>query len=180
MWGIIRDITERKQFEQAIQTLSLVDELTGLYNRRGFVTLAEQQLKIAKRTRRDLYLIFADMDGLKPINDKYGHGVGDRLLCEVARMLRMNFRDSDIIARISGDEFVVLIMEPNGSSPEDLLQRLQARIAERNEHEFPPPLSVSAGLARFEGANPCSLEELLHQADALMYEEKRRKRAQAR
>src|SRR5664279_1575350 len=109
---VLRDVTERRQMVETIRTLSLTDELTGLLNRRGFTTLAEQQLRTSLRTRNRLWLLFADLDGLKEINDRHGHETGDRALCEVARLLRTgSFREADLVARLGGDEFAVLATE---------------------------------------------------------------------
>jgi len=171
-----RDITEQKRLEESLQALTLVDDLTGLYNRRGFMTLAEQQLKIANRSGRDLYLLFADLDNLKWTNDRCGHPAGDAVLCALARILKAGFRDSDIIARMGGDEFVVLMVESGLAVPDLLTSRLRASIEAHNAANRGGPISLSIGVARYSAGEPCSLEALLRKADALMYEEKRRKR----
>jgi len=102
MLGMMQDITERKRMEEALRTLSLVDDLTGLYNRRGFLTLAEQELKIANRMNRGMFLLFVDLDYLKEINDSYGHKEGDQSLIAVANVIKDTYRTPDIIARIGG------------------------------------------------------------------------------
>jgi PAS domain S-box-containing protein len=104
----IRDVTDRKKAEEQLRNLSLADDLTGLYNRRGFLTLAEQELKMANRLKRGMFLLFADLDHLKEINDRFGHQEGDRALMDVTHVIKETFRDPDIIARIGGDEFVIL------------------------------------------------------------------------
>ena len=124
----IRYAVERKRAEEAIRALSLEDELTGLANRRGFFTLAEQQLKVARRTKTGLFLLFADVDGLKATNDRFGHAEGDRLIRDAAHILRATFRDSDIVARIGGDEFVVLMIQTDDTAPAHFLARLAAEI----------------------------------------------------
>ena len=131
----IRYAVERKRAEEAIRALSLEDELTGLANRRGFFTLAEQQLKVARRTKTGLFLLFADVDGLKATNDRFGHAEGDRLIRDAARILRATFRDSDIVARIGGDEFVVLMIQTDDTAPAQFLARLAAEIERRNAGE---------------------------------------------
>lgn len=172
-----RDITERKQHEEALRALSLVDELTGLYNRRGFLTLAQQQLKLAKRGRRELVLLFADMDDFKEINDTFGHKEGDVALTRVAGILRHTFRDSDIIARLGGDEFVVLAADIASGTGSLIVQRLRDELRIRNHADgFPYHLSLSVGLATFDPDRPPSIEELLNTADAMLYEQKRVKR----
>ncbi len=102
---------ERHRMAEELRNLSLTDELTGLHNRRGFITLSQQQIRQAKRTKKEMLLLFVDLDGLKKINDGFGHSEGDRALFAVAALLRETFRDSDIVARIGGDEFAVLAME---------------------------------------------------------------------
>jgi diguanylate cyclase (GGDEF)-like protein/PAS domain S-box-containing protein len=167
------DITARKRMEETLRALALVDDLTNLYNRRGFITLGQQQLKAANRAKRRMVLLFADFDGLKQINDAFGHPEGDLALIEVANVLREAFRESDIIARIGGDEFVVLAIETDGLPAEFLTTRLQGSLETNNAKEgrrYKLPLSV--GLARYDPENPCSIDELLAQADRAMYEKK--------
>jgi len=176
MLGLGMDITERKQAEEALRAASLVDELTGLYNRRRFLALGEHQLKIANRVKRRLSLLFIDLDGLKWINDNYGHTEGDQALIETANILRETFRESDIIARIGGDEFAVLVTETTGGGTEILTTRLQENLRTYNETRTRQyDLSVSIGAAQFDPEYPLSIHEMLGQADALMYEEKRGK-----
>ena len=176
MVGLGMDITERKQTEEALRAASLVDELTGLYNRRRFLALGEHQLKIANRVKRRLSLLFIDLDGLKWINDNHGHTEGDQALIDTANVLRETFRESDILARIGGDEFAVLVTETTGGGPEILTTRLQENLIAYNatgpRHYN---LSVSIGVAHFDPEYPLSIHELLGQADGLMYEEKRGK-----
>lgn len=174
----IRYAIERNQLQMALRAMSLVDELTGLYNRRGFLTLARQQIKMSDRMGRRVTSIFVDLDGLKAINDSFGHLEGDQALVETAELLRETFRDSDIIARIGGDEFVVLALENNGANAETWTRRLAENLRHANTspaRRF--PLSVSMGVAYYDPAFPCALEDLLARADNLMYAEKRRKRA---
>jgi len=167
------DITARKRMEDTLRALLLLDELTGLYNRRGFVTLSQHQLKTANRMKRRMALLFADFDGLKLINDTFGHPEGDRALIEVADALRETFRESDIIARIAGDEFVVLAIETGRVSSEVLATRLQENLEARNARgDRRYKLSLSVGIARYDSEHSCSIDELLAQADRAMYEKK--------
>lgn len=123
---VSKDITDNKLLEERLHILSLTDELTGLYNRRGFFTLAEQQLKIANRLKKGPVLLSIDLDDLKWINDTFGHVEGDRALKETAHILRESFRDSDVMARIGGDEFVVLqLVDEDSGAAETLTERLQ-------------------------------------------------------
>ena len=172
--AIYTDITARVRMEEALRALALVDDLTGLYNRRGFLTLAQQQLKTANRARRSMVLLFADFNGLKQINDTLGHLEGDRALIETADVLRETFRESDILARIGGDEFVVLAIETDRVGPEILVTRLQENLEAHNAGEGRRyKLSLSVGLARYDSERSCSIDELLAQADRAMYEQKR-------
>ncbi|MFB3897277.1 MAG: GGDEF domain-containing protein, partial [bacterium] len=174
--GFITDITDRKKMEETLRELSLTDELTGLYNRRGFMTLAAQQLKIADRLKQELCLIYTDVDKMKWINDTLGHKEGDRALIETASVLRNTFRASDVIARIGGDEFVGLAIETLDKSHDMILNRLQENITAQNIHGTRSyQLSISVGIAQYKPDNPVTIEELLDQADREMYAQKRKK-----
>ncbi|MDD3846685.1 MAG: sensor domain-containing diguanylate cyclase, partial [Syntrophorhabdaceae bacterium] len=174
--GMIRDITELKHMEQQLHAMSLTDELTGLYNRRGFITLSEQQLKIAARTKKSMLLFFADLDKMKEINDIFGHKEGDKALISTAEVLRGVFRESDIIGRMGGDEFAILAIDAADGTGEALINRLRNTIDGRNRLEgMNYTLSLSTGVARYDPENPCSIDELMARADTLMYEEKRSK-----
>jgi diguanylate cyclase (GGDEF)-like protein/PAS domain S-box-containing protein len=173
----IQDISERKRAEAALQSLSLVDELTGLYNRRGFLAVTEQYLESFQRSDKGLVVLYADLDGLKEINDSLGHLEGDRALVRAAEVLKEAFRSSDIIARLGGDEFVLLASVGADESADSLTERLQQRIdlanAQRNR---PYDLSISIGVAHYDPDEACTIEELMGRADRVMYEEKRKKR----
>ncbi|MBK6487946.1 MAG: diguanylate cyclase [Gemmatimonadetes bacterium] len=172
-----RDITERKQQEEALRALSLVDELTGLYNRRGFLTLAQQQLKQARRGHRELVLLFIDMDDFKEINDNFGHSEGDAALVRASQILKHTFRDSDIVARVGGDEFVVLATDTGATGSEVIIGRLRDELRERNERDgYPYRLSFSVGASRFDPDAPPSIEELMAAADHMLYAQKKQKR----
>jgi len=173
---LIKSEEERKQVEEVIRNRSITDDLTNLFNRRGFFALAEQQLKIAMRTGREMALLFVDLDKLKWINDTLSHDAGDQALRETAAILKKTFRASDIIARIGGDEFVVLALETPENSAAVLNDHLQANIDAYNvQNNLPYKLSVSLGVARFDPRAPVNLEKLLIQADAVMYAQKKAK-----
>ena len=173
----VRYAIERHRLLTALRSLSLIDGLTELYNRRGFNDLGEQYLKLAGRSSRSASLMYLDIDRFKTINDTLGHHVGDRALLSLADTLRDTFRRSDIIARMSGDEFAVLAFETSEDNAETLVERLRAELTEVNEttrERF--QLSVSIGLARYDSDDAVSLEDLLGQAAAAMHQEKRKKR----
>jgi diguanylate cyclase (GGDEF)-like protein/PAS domain S-box-containing protein len=174
--GIGRDVTERKRRERALHNLTLEDELTGLYNRRGFLTLAERHLKLAIRKKVGVFLLFCDLDGLKQINDTHGHAQGDRALADTARLLRQSFRSADIIARLGGDEFTVFPLEAAGESADLLLGRLAEHIDAFNaEAGRPYRLTVSVGIARFDPGSAWTIQDLLDEADRHLYDAKRRR-----
>ena len=174
----IQDITERKRAESALQSLSLVDELTGLYNRRGFLAVSEQSLAEIRLNDKIPAIVYADLDGLKEINDSLGHHEGDRALARAAEILKDSFRSSDIVARIGGDEFVVLAALAHDESAESLSQRLRENFDASNASRVRPyNLALSVGIAHFDDQQNHSIEELMAQADRAMYDDKRRKRS---
>ena len=168
---------ERHRLLSALRSLSLIDDLTNLYNRRGFKDLGEQYLKLARRTSKGVSLVYLDIDRFKTINDTLGHHVGDRALRYVADTLRATFRRSDIIARMGGDEFAVLAMEATSEDTDQLVKRLREELEvfnEQTKEKF--QLSLSVGTTRYVGEDVTSLDDLLTRADAAMYAEKRGKR----
>lgn len=173
----IEDITERKRAEGAIKTLSLVDELTGLYNRRGFLAFSEQHLVSVQRANKSLMVVYADLDGLKQINDSYGHKEGDRALVKTAEILRETFRSSDVIGRLGGDEFTVFAaVEPEGGV-ETVMARLNDKFQKYNSQAGQPyRLSISVGLAFMHPHEKQTVEDLMAQADESMYQNKRQRK----
>jgi len=172
--GIMSDITERKQLEEELRALSLTDDLTGLYNRRGFITLAHQEIKIANRLDKGMMLFFMDFDNLKAINDSAGHHVGDQVLIDTAHVIKQTFRESDVIARYGGDEFVALTLEIFENSELVLIKRLGENLANFNAvNPAPYRLSLSLGFAHYDPQKPLPIEELLVKADRSMYDNKR-------
>ncbi|MBV8503082.1 MAG: sensor domain-containing diguanylate cyclase [Paucibacter sp.] len=166
--------SELQQAYDEIHRLSLTDELTGLNNRRGFQLLAEQALRQATRLGIGSSLMFVDLDGLKRVNDEFGHEAGDALLVEAASVLRHTFRGSDIVARLGGDEFCVLVLDTHAHDRVD--QRLQHAIERFNaEGRRPYMLSASTGVVHHAAGERVALDELTAAADALMYEHKRNK-----
>ena len=170
-----KDVTERKRYDSAVHLLSTTDELTELYNRRGFLTVAEHQIKVARRAGRELALLLLDVDSIKAVNDRHGHREGDRLLRDLSRLLRSAFRESDILARIGGDEFAVMVVEPDRMSAEAYAERTRRRVAQRNTQSAAPPIVLNIGTTHYDGKTAKSLEELLNEADGRMHEDKLRR-----
>ena len=166
---------ERHQARTILQQLSFEDELTGLLNRRGFVSLAPQNIKIAQRANWEILLIFADLDGLKSINDTFGHQEGDRAIKETADLLRETFRTSDLIARLGGDEFAVLAINASRDSIGTITDRLNANIANHNVTSRDYKFSLSFGIERFDSNRDMSLSEMLKKADKALYKKKNSK-----
>jgi diguanylate cyclase (GGDEF)-like protein len=161
--------------EDAIRELSLRDELTKLYNRRGFYILATQALRLAQRAGESFFVLFIDVDGLKKTNDELGHEVGSELLRSMASLIENTFRETDVIGRIGGDEFVIAgrVEAHNADNP---VRRLQEAANRDNSIPGRPfSLSFSLGYVLSDGTQSDSLEQLLQKADAIMYEAKRSK-----
>ncbi len=174
---VSKDINDMKELEERLRTLSLTDELTGLYNRRGFFILVEQLLKQSRREKRGIFMLYADLDHLKAVNDTWGHKEGDIALIETTNILKKTFRESDIVSRIGGDEFVVIPIGTTGDNIKGIIRRLQQNIADENAKKNRGyDISLSVGTAYYDPASPCSIDELLAQGDKLMYENKRCKR----
>jgi diguanylate cyclase (GGDEF)-like protein len=159
--------------DRELRSLALTDDLTCLYNRRAFLALAGQQLRVTRRKGQGLLLFFADVDNLKEINDTYGHREGDFALIRTADALEQTFRNSDVIARLGGDEFAVLALEASGENREVILRRLEKNLKGSNAGESRYELSLSVGMARYDPKRPVSLGKLIETADDAMYEEKR-------
>jgi len=172
--GTIIDITELKQSEELFRSLSVIDDLTGLYNRRGFITLATRQLKLSYRMKKGVILLFADIDRLKWINDNLGHLEGDSAIISAARLLKDTFRETDIIGRMGGDEFAVFMTSSDENYGNVAIQRLEEKISEFNViAKKPYRLSLSLGTAKASAESPLNLDDLIDVADKLMYDKKR-------
>lgn len=194
-----RDITERKELENklasyvgelkssnlqlqkaqvALEQLASVDELTGLQNRRGFLALAAQSIKLAQRSQKSFALVFVDLDGMKKINDTLGHGEGDLALTDAANVLRDSFRHSDVLGRLGGDEFAILMSDADAESPRIVKKRVADKVNRLNtEGGRPYTLSLSIGMLICDPDEKRPLEDLLNRVDALMYDDKRHKGA---
>lgn len=168
---------ERQEMIQKLEGDSVTDDLTGLYNRRGFFTITKEYLNLAVRKKIPMFLLYVDMDDLKVTNDTFGHHVGDEALRQLAQILRTTFRNSDIKGRMGGDEFAVFPIDSTPEGVEAATTRLTQNITAFNESGPTPfKLSVSTGVSRFDPENPTKIEELLILADKRMYEHKAAKR----
>ncbi len=176
-----RDITDRKKMEDRLKEISITDELTGLLNRRGFLSVAEKQLELGLRLEKAMFLLYADLDNMKWINDKLGHKVGDQALLEATEVLVTTFRKSDVIGigRLGGDEFAVLLFSevPVTGCQHPVLQRLDQHIEERNnlpDRQY--VLAMSVGVVSYSPDTCRTLEEFISKADTAMYECKRKRK----
>lgn len=169
------EITRREALQSALRALSLRDELTGLNNRRGFMTLADQYRRVAARARQDFALLYIDVNDFKHINDTFGHAAGDQALQALARLMQQVFRDADILARFGGDEFAVLLTDCPPARAQQAADRLHACLRQVNAASSGHyALSVSLGIAQYDPNAQSSLSALLEQGDADMYVNKRR------
>lgn len=169
------EVLERQKIEVEVRRLSLTDELTGLHNRRSFLLLAEQQIKLAQRLQTLVCLLFIDLDGLKQVNDQQGHDTGDCLIKDAAEVLQQVFRESDVVARLGGDEFAIFI--PTCNNTDEIVERLQLRVSHFNQERGRPyTLSMSIGLAMCQAEQGVSLERMMSYADEQMYAHKRSKK----
>jgi diguanylate cyclase (GGDEF)-like protein len=164
---------ERHQMISSLKALSLIDDLTGLYNRRGFNELAEQHIRLASRGGRSLTLIYFDLDGFRRINEEHGYHVGDRALYRITEIMKRTFRGSDLLARLGGDEFAILAIGASADDAEMVVRRFRSAVDRFNtETEDPFRLSVSIGVARYTGEGAMRLDDFLSRADLAMYDEK--------
>jgi two-component system, cell cycle response regulator len=165
---------ELASVREQLNNLTLRDELTGLYNRRGFSVLAEQQMRLARRWDTGLLLLVLDIDGLDAINDRSGRAAGDRALVEASQVLRESFRDSDIKARVGGDEFAVLLNGAAEGTCEVIDSRLTQNLDRLNARgDRAAELSLSGGVARWVPTSGQGVAEVLDTAEHLMHEQKR-------
>lgn len=175
--GSVHDLSERKHAEDALRALSLRDDLTGVWNRRGFYKLAEQEVRRAKARGLTLLVMYADVNAFKSINDVHGHGAGDDALIAVAVALQSASRGIDIVGRLGGDEFVVLSVHETVDAARAAETGMRARIGANIStaaNDRPYSLTLSLGAALGTGAD-AALETLLANADESLYATKRRR-----
>ena len=174
LFRVIRYACERHRLMASLQSLALTDTLTGLYNRHGFVTIAEEQLKLAQRDRNSMALAFIDLDGMKRINDELGHEFGDQALIATARILKSTFRASDLIARLGGDEFIVLALGVQAAATGRIHKRLMHNLATHNKSQSVMTVAFSVGFTSHKPSrrDQKTIEQLITEADQSMYVEK--------
>jgi|HubBroStandDraft_6_1064221.scaffolds.fasta_scaffold60050_3 diguanylate cyclase (GGDEF)-like protein len=177
MMRAVHCAAKQYMLQAELGNLALTDELTGLCNRRGFMAIAERQLKIGHRTGRGMLLFFLDIDGMKQINDSFGHGEGDLTLKRTAKALKLTFRDSDVIARLGGDEFAVLAIEASDNSEAAIRARLSEDLKSVSAGETRYAINLSLGAVRINICSNASIGEWMVRADQAMYEQKRRRRS---
>ena len=188
IYAVARDVTARRANDERLElvtselrAMAVADELTGLHNRRGFHLLAQQALEQARTSGRRVVFFFADLDGLKRINDELGHQAGDRALRDAAQVLTAAFRATDVVARLGGDEFAILARDATPESTAGLEDRVQELVRENNARNAGRPfeLAMSVGFT-FAGADPDeTVDAVLERADEEMYRQKMRRKAQA-
>jgi len=170
-----QEIVERQRAEEEIRRLSVSDELTSLYNRRGFVTFGTRDYLQARRARHHSLMLFADIDGLKHANDTQGHEAGDRMIVAAANVFRSSFRETDVVARLGGDEFAAFI-HGSHENQHQLLARVTANL-DRIRHDMGVPVAMSIGVVECKWEADESFESLIRLADIAMYEVKRARRS---
>jgi diguanylate cyclase (GGDEF)-like protein len=177
---LYQKVSELEKANDRLRSLSLTDILTGLNNRRGFMILATGLLKFARRAAYSVCLLYIDLDSLKYINDTFGHTAGDTAITHFARILTETFRDSDVIGRLGGDEFVVLLIDATESDLVSMQTRLQSSVDAHNlQSERGYALSFSLGVIRVDSDSTITMEELLSEADAAMYQHKKNRKRTA-
>lgn len=170
----LRQAVERHRVQQQLADLALRDDLTGLYNRRGILALGEFQRRQCLRSGRTLVVVQLDLDGLKVINDTWGHAAGDQAIGGTAAILRCTFRESDIIGRLGGDEFVAIAVDADAAAIHRVERRLALALEAHNARQTTPfRLSFSAGASVLIPPAAPTLAELLSRADAELYRAKR-------
>jgi diguanylate cyclase (GGDEF)-like protein len=178
---MLRDLAEMAEGELAAIQLATIDDLTRISNRRGFVSLAQNSISLCARQGLPVSMVFLDLDKFKPINDQFGHAEGDHALITFAELMRQSFRDSDVFARIGGDEFVALLTNTEKDRAASIVERFRSHVDAHNaEAKRDYDLCFSDGIVSMEPGPDSRIEELLSAADELMYEKKLNKDSSAR
>lgn len=170
---LLADLARMVEAEMAAERLAATDQLTGLANRRGFEIVARQIVEVCRRLHKPASLVFFDLNNFKPINDRMGHGEGDRALQIFAEALAQIFRESDVVARVGGDEFAVLLTDTTQGAAHAAISRLRDFLAVQMQATGRPyEINFSAGVVEFDARRHLALDDLLQDADRAMYREK--------
>ena len=167
VWSILHSLERNKMINRLYED-SIEDQLTGLYNRRGFLSLAKDAIRLMDEP--SYHILFIDMDKMKDINDEYGHDVGDNALKEASRILRTSFREGDIISRYGGDEFIVFVSSIKDDVIEDIKDRIESSACKFNENDNSKyNLGLTIGHAKYDNDEKESLQQVINRADKDMY-----------
>lgn len=167
-----KEMLRRDRVEEEIRHISITDVMTGLRNRRGFFLQAEQSFKVAQRQKLTSAVLFADIDGLKMVNDALGHDIGDQLIRDSAHVLQQSFRSSDVLSRLGGDEFSIFTLDAGNT--EAILTRIRGRIEAFNRNSSRPyQVAFSIGIVQCDPGSNLTLADYLLMADAKMYAHKK-------
>lgn len=172
---LIQEIEERKAVEKSLEQYAAFDELTSVYNRRAGLEVLKEALHYAERKQQNLTIAFVDLDGLKTVNDNFGHRAGDTYLRDVVALMRKHLRKSDSISRYGGDEFLLVLIECTEDEARNIFSRIEEDMRAMNEGDRPFPVSFSYGFAEAGPGNREGHAELISRADAMMYLDKQRK-----
>jgi diguanylate cyclase (GGDEF)-like protein len=170
--AVAAEVSEHKRAEEKVRALAVSDPLTGLGNYRRLLEAIDAEIKRSERTGRTFALLLLDLDGLKKINDGYGHLVGSRALCRLGDALRVHSRETDTAARYGGDEFALVLPEIGAQAAQQVANRIRARLARDGED---PPISVSVGVAVCPEDGQ-TIRDLLNRADHALYDQKSQRR----
>ena len=172
----LKDLASMVERELEAVQLATLDELTGISNRRGFLTLAQHSLKLCTRQKLQVTLVFIDLDKFKSINDQFGHAQGDTAIITFANLLKNTFRDSDLFARIGGDEFVTLFSSTSKKDAEKIIEKLSHSLSKYNqEAQLGYDLLFSYGIVEFNPEKHSTIDDLIADGDSLMYKLKHAK-----
>ncbi len=179
-----RDATERMQGEEERErlieenrALALRDDLTGLYNQRGFTIFGQMHLKLAQRTKQDMLLLCVGLNGLEQVTTAYGHTESSQALLATANVLKKTFRGSDVLARMNVGEFAVFAVNADPNAADSIIERLNEAVEVYNSKGIShKKISCNVGIAHYDHEHPCSITELMARADRILLEQKRRKK----
>ena len=163
---------ERHDILDSLYRATIVDELTGLYNRRGLYTLGNQQVELAKRHDDDIFIFYLDLDGMKKINDTLGHEFGDKALIETSNIMHKSFRTTDILSRLGGDEFVIVAVKAQHEFIPIIIQRVKDYVKKQNASNKKYQISISIGVSKIDLESKSPLDDAIHDADKKMYQSK--------